>query len=64
MENNWTEDPRFEKYWSNYHRGQVWYFTHLSAHWKAKALAVEYENANLHWLLQNVCEVHINSLKL
>ena len=30
---------------------------HQVAHWKSKAAAADYENTQLHWLLQNVCEV-------
>jgi len=56
MNDSWIANPLFENYWSNYHKGQLWYLKHRNAQWEAKVAAVEYENQNLHWLLQNVCQ--------
>ena len=50
-------DERFSHFWGNYERGQAWYLNHQVAYWKSQALAADYENQQLHWLLQNVAQV-------
>lgn len=57
---DWTQDPRFNHFWANYKHGQSWFLKHQVSYWRSKAVAVEYENSMLHWMLENPFEVKIN----
>ena len=54
---DWFNDRRFERFRTYYQHGRQWYQQHQIAYWKAQAQAAIYENQQLHYLLQNVCEV-------
>lgn len=56
---DWTQDARFNHFWKNYNHGQNWYIKHQISYWRSKAVAADYENSFLQWLLRSPLEVNI-----